>query len=117
MLLLISRYDIMDEETIYEFGIAIVIILSIFNFLHPGADFIAIAVIIIALIGVFLFLKGLAQYVIGKEKENIWAGVILIMIVAVLFGGLSTVLDAFRLVLSVGLTAIDHGLSWMASVF
>jgi len=116
MLLLISGYDKMDEETFVEFGIGMVIIFSIFNYLYPAAHFFLFLITAIAVIGVFLFLKGLLQYVASGHKDNIWAGMVFIMIIVILFGGLNIVLDAFRFVLSFALTVVDNGLSYLASL-
>lgn len=114
MLLLISYY--MDEETIIEFAIALVIIFGAFNYLYPGAAFFTTLVTITALLGVLLFLKGVVQYLIGKNKENIWAGAILIMLVVILYGGLQTVINAFGFVAAFVLAFIDKGLAYLASL-
>ncbi len=116
MLLLISRYDKMDEETFVEFGIGIVIIFSIFNYLYPAAHFFLFLMAALALVGVFLFLKGLLQYAASGHKDNIWAGTVFIIILVLLFGGLATVVDSFRFVLSFALSVIDNGLSYLASL-
>ena len=106
----------MDEETIYEFAIALVIIFMAFNYLYPGAAFFTTLITAIALLGVVLFIKGLIQYVAGKNKENIWAGTILIMLVVILFGGLPTVINAFKFVAAFVLIVIGNGLTYLASL-
>ena len=114
MLLLISCY--MDEETIYEFAIALVIIFGAFNYLYPGAAFFTTLVTAVALLGVVLFVKGLLQYLAGNNKENIWAGAILIMFVVILYGGLPTVINAFKFIAAFVLVFIDNGLTYLASL-
>jgi len=114
MLLPISYY--MDDETIYEFAIALVIIFGAFNYLYPGAAFFATLVTAVALIGVVLFLKGLLQYLAGKNKENIWAGAILVIFVVILYGGLPTVINAFKFIAAFVLGFIDNGLTYLASI-
>jgi len=114
MLLLISCY--MDDETIYEFAIALVIIFGAFNYLYPGAAFFATLVTAVALIGVILFVKGLLQYLAGKNKENVWAGAILILFVVILYGGLPTVINAFKLIAAFVLVFIDKSLMCLASL-
>ena len=106
----------MDDETIYEFAIALVIIFGAFNYLYPGAAFFATLVTIVALIGVILFVKGLLQYLAGKNKENIWAGAILIVFVVILYGGLPTVVNAFKFVLAFVLGFVDNSLTYLASL-
>jgi hypothetical protein len=106
----------MDEETIIEFAIALVIIFGAFNYLYPGAAFFTTLVTITALLGVLLFLKGVVQYLIGKNKENIWAGAILIMLVVILYGGLQTSINAFGFVAAFVLAFIDKGLAYLASL-
>lgn len=106
----------MDEETIIEFAIALVIIFGAFNYLYPGAAFFTTLVTITALLGVLLFLKGVVQYLIGKNKENIWAGAILIMLVVILYGGLQTAINAFGFVAAFVLAFIDKGLAYLASL-
>lgn len=106
----------MDDETVYEFAIALVIIFGAFNYLYPGAAFFTTLVTVVALIGVVLFVKGLLQYLAGKNKENIWAGAILIMLVVILYGGLPTVINAFKFIAAFVLVFIDHGLTYLASL-
>ena len=101
----------MDEETVFEFGIAIVIILGIFNYLYAGSTFLAVLVKLIAVLGVVLLLFGIAQYFLKGSKDNVWSGTILIMIIVVLFGGLPYVLTALKYVLAIGLTILENGLT------
>jgi hypothetical protein len=106
----------MDEETIYEFAIALVIIFGAFNYLYPGAAFFATLVTAVALLGVVLFVKGLLQYMAGNNKENIWAGAILVIFVIILYGGLPTVINAFGFIASFVLGFIDKSLTYLASI-
>jgi len=106
----------MDDETAYEFGIGIVIIFGIFNYLYSGAQFFLTLISLVAIIGVVLLLKGLAQYLASNKTENIWAGTIFIMILVMLFGGLGTVLNAFNFVFSMAFSVLSSGLAWLASL-
>jgi len=106
----------MDEETIFEAAIALVIIFMAFNYLYPGAAFFTTLITITAVVGVLMFLKGVFQYLAYKNKENLWAGAILVVMVIILFGGLNTVLDAFKFVAAFVLVAIDKGLTYLASL-
>ena len=105
----------MDEETVFEFGIAIVIILGIFNYLYAGSTFFAVLVKLIAVVGVLLLLIGLAQYFVNGSKDNVWSGTILIMVIVVLFGGLPYVLTALKYVLAIVLAVLENGLDYLAS--
>ena len=106
----------MDEDSIYEFAIGIVVVLGIFNYLYPGANFIATFTIIVVLAGILLLIKGLAQYSVSNEKNNIWAGAAFLMIIAILFGGLNTVLNGMGFALHFGLSALSSGLAWLATI-
>jgi len=106
----------MDEETAYEFGLAIVIIFAIFNYLYAGATFLATLIAIVAIVAVILLLKGLVQYLVGKNKENIWAGTIFIMILVIMFGALPTVLKALGFILALAVGLVKGGLAYLASL-
>ena len=106
----------MDEETAYEFGLGIVIIFAIFNYLYAGATFLATLIAIVAIVGVILLLKGLVQYLVGKNKENIWAGTIFIIILVIMFGALPTVLKAFGFILALAVGLVNGGLAYLASL-
>jgi uncharacterized membrane protein HdeD (DUF308 family) len=107
----------MDAETAYEFGLGLVIVLGAFNYLYPGADFFVTMVALVAVFGVILFLKGIAEYLAQDgEVGNVWAGAMFIMVVAMLFGGLPIVIQAFNYVLSFGMSVLDHGVSYLASL-
>lgn len=106
----------MDEDTFIEFGLAIVVLFTGFGYIFQGADFITFLITALCFLGIFLFLLGLVQYVAIKKKDNIWAGIVFITIVVVLFGGLPTVVSTFKYIASFIAVSLDKGISYIASL-
>ena len=106
----------MDESTAIEFGLALVMVLAIFNYLYPGAGFLASLTLLIAFAAVVLLVKGMAEYFVIGKTNNVWAGIIFIMILAVLFNKTAMIIQMLGIVLSLVLGMAGAGLHYIASI-
>ena len=91
----------MDETNAVEFAVGIFIVLSIFNYLYPGASFLGFLFTAFALFAAYYVIRGVVDWAFGKGTTHIWFGAGVIMILVLFFNGLGLVLGAFNLIASV----------------
>lgn len=91
----------MDETKAVEFAVGIFIVLSIFNYLYPGASFLGFLFTAFALFAAYYVIRGSIEWALGKGTTHIWFGAGIIMILVLFFNGLGLVINAFNLIASV----------------
>ncbi|MEM0372397.1 MAG: hypothetical protein QXO69_00945 [archaeon] len=91
----------MDDSTFFEFTLAFIIAFLGLNYIIPGAYFVSFLFSCVALVAVFFFLKGCAEFVFGKGTSRLLMGAAMCVVIIVLFGGTNAVLGAFRFIMSI----------------
>ena len=87
----------MDVDTGYELVLGMIIVFLVFNYLSPGVY--TGLVFLAGLVGAFYLVYGVLDFVRGNGVSNFWAGVMIIVILAVLFKGMQVVLNGLSLIL------------------
>jgi hypothetical protein len=91
----------MDEAKAVEFAVGIFIVLSIFNYLYPGASFLGFLFSIFALFAAYYVIRGVMEWALGKGTMHIWFGAGIIMILVLFFNGLGLVINTFNTIIAV----------------
>jgi hypothetical protein len=90
----------MDEGTLAELALGMVMVFGVFMYLYPGTQMMGFLIAAAAFVGVIYFVRGVIEFALGKPGGiiNFWAGVVFIVMVILLYGGMPYVMKMFSYV-------------------